>query len=305
MRLAGVFGDRMYRVFEGQKTYLRCTACGSWRMDPLPEAEEIAFFYPGGYWHEHKKDNWLSHAQRVYQQTVLRRDVAPSLKWLAKGVPVVDLGCGRGDFLALLSGKGHLVSGIEMDARAVAFARSRGFEVIQGAVEGWKGEGCEALVAFHLLEHLRDPVGVLKRWSRSMTRGGLLVLRVPHVDSLQAKLLGSKWKGLEVPRHLHQFSSKGLHALAERTGWQVRWDTTWSLRDGPPAWASSWFPYGEPTYQEIQGRIKPVLQLLYLALNTLLTPLEWMASRVGQGAMYTGVWQVSDPNGSSSPLPPR
>ncbi len=74
---------------------------------------------------------------------------------------------------------------------------------------------------WHVLEHLDDPVAALATigsWLRP--QGGLLV-GVPNLASLQARLGGDRWFHLDVPRHRLHFTAPGLRALLGRQGFTV------------------------------------------------------------------------------------
>ena len=75
----------------------------------------------------------------------------------------------------------------------------------------------DVVTIWHVLEHLDDPGAALERihsWLRP--RGGLLV-GVPNLRSLQARLGGDRWYHLDVPRHRVHFTGGGLRALLSLT----------------------------------------------------------------------------------------
>ena len=50
--------------------------------------------------------------------------------------------------------------------------------------------------------------------------GGIFYVLVPNVDSAEARVFGSYWHGLELPRHLFHYSPASLKFLAESAGLQ-------------------------------------------------------------------------------------
>jgi SAM-dependent methyltransferase len=95
--------------------------------------------------------------------------------------PVLDLGCGRGEFLSLLRDAGIDAKGVDIDADMVAYARGEGLDVEHtGAVEYLDGlaEGSlGGIFAAQLLEHLPASmiVRVLELAGAKLRPGGLLV----------------------------------------------------------------------------------------------------------------------------------
>ena len=79
----------------------------------------------------------------------------------------------------------------------------------------------DLVTAFHVLEHLPDPLGVLRRMLGWLAPGGSAVIEVPNVAGAGARLFGRYWSGLDMPRHLVHFTPATLTALAERAGGRV------------------------------------------------------------------------------------
>src|SRR2546430_486326 len=98
-----------------------------------------------------------------------------------EAAPVVDLGCGRGEFLVLLREAGIEAKGVDADADMVAYARGEGLEVDHtGAVEYLQGLADASLggiFAAQLLEHLpaSTVVRLLELAAAKLRPGGLLV----------------------------------------------------------------------------------------------------------------------------------
>ncbi|HVF77383.1 MAG TPA: methyltransferase domain-containing protein, partial [Solirubrobacteraceae bacterium] len=66
--------------------------------------------------------------------------------------------------------------------------------------------------------HLDDPGAALERIASWLRPGGLLVVGVPNLGSVQARAGGARWYHLDVPRHRTHFTVAGLHALLRRHG---------------------------------------------------------------------------------------
>ena len=236
----------------------------------------------------------LTVLQERYVRWMLRWD---PMSWvnrlrLPRDSVFLDIGCSRGDWLALVREQGFTVRGIEADPRAVRYARHHyGLAVEQTEVDQWQAERgtCDAIAFFHLLEHLSDPRGFLGQCRLALKNGGRILVRVPNIDSWQWRFFGKRWKGLEIPRHLVLFTPGSLTHLLREQGFEIERFSTWSLRDGPPAIASSLLPGGEPTRQQVMGIARPLMTFAYLLLNWALTPVEGLAALCGKGSMITVV----------------
>jgi SAM-dependent methyltransferase len=101
---------------------------------------------------------------------------------------VLDVGCGAGDNAALLRARNPRVRihGITRSEAEAALARERMesctvADVEGGIPEGVAGRAYDAILFSHVLEHLRDPAGVLARFAGLLAPGGAAVVAVPNV----------------------------------------------------------------------------------------------------------------------------
>ncbi|HKB23770.1 MAG TPA: class I SAM-dependent methyltransferase, partial [Methylomirabilota bacterium] len=81
----------------------------------------------------------------------------------------------------------------------------------------------DVVTAFHVLEHVPDPVAVLRRMLGWLAPGGLLIVEVPNAGGLGATLFGGAWSGLELPRHLSHFTPVTLERAVRLAGGRVAW----------------------------------------------------------------------------------
>jgi O-antigen chain-terminating methyltransferase len=143
----------------------------------------------------------------------------PWLKTIPAGAPVLDLGCGRGESLALLRDQGIPARGIDSSARMVALCRERGLDAMEGdlfaTLAGLEEGSLGAVVSFHVIEHL--PAASLDRlvrlaW-RAIRPGGVLILETPSPLSL---LVAARnfWLDPTHVRPVHPESLKLLYELA-------------------------------------------------------------------------------------------
>jgi SAM-dependent methyltransferase len=136
---------------------------------------------------------------------------------------VLEVGAGDGRFVSRLAAAGFEARGIEPSEGGAGLARARGASVERGAVEDLELEpaSLDAVIVWHVLEHLDDPARTLERIAAWLRPGGRAVVACPNLASLQARIGGDRWFHQDVPRHLSHVTAAGLGLLLERTGFRV------------------------------------------------------------------------------------
>jgi SAM-dependent methyltransferase len=122
----------------------------------------------------------------------IRKRQRPYVERLRNAAPVLDLGCGRGELLALLRDAGVEARGVDANADMVAFARAEGLDVEQAtaheALEASEDGSFGAVAALQLLEHLPPPdlVSLLVLAHAKLRPGGLLIAETIDPSSVAA-----------------------------------------------------------------------------------------------------------------------
>ncbi len=139
------------------------------------------------------------------------------------GTHLLDVGCGNGRYLAQMRALGWAVTGVEVDPIAAAQARTHfGLTVHTGTLNdvGFPPNSFDVVTISHVIEHVDDPLGLLRESLRVLRPGGRVVITTPNSVSLGHRWFGAAWRGLEPPRHLMIFSPHALDRLVRQTGFQ-------------------------------------------------------------------------------------
>jgi cyclopropane fatty-acyl-phospholipid synthase-like methyltransferase len=103
------------------------------------------------------------------------------LKKMASGKRVMDFGCGNGGFLDKIKDSCKECAGVEKDLNYYAkFNRDKRIKIYSGLDE-IKGK-FDVITLFHVLEHLKDPVKVLKELALFLNKGGIIVIEIPNAN---------------------------------------------------------------------------------------------------------------------------
>jgi SAM-dependent methyltransferase len=132
--------------------------------------------------HQDALPDYFAFESRMRSPTAeVRERQRPYVELLRDSAPVLDLGCGRGELLRLLSEAGVAARGVDADADMVAFARGDGLDVAHSDactyLEGVEDASLGAVVALQLVEHLPPAmlVTLLALAARKLRPGGMLV----------------------------------------------------------------------------------------------------------------------------------
>jgi 2-polyprenyl-3-methyl-5-hydroxy-6-metoxy-1,4-benzoquinol methylase len=209
-------------------THHLCRGCDSLFVEPMPSPTELADFYRRHDADQNSRLCWEGgnrHAHAAWARALA------AAERLAGPGPLLDVGCGAGQFLAFARARGwSQLVGLELAPEAAALARrASGAEVHEATLEGGAlPEGGFAVVTlWDVLEHLPDPGQALDRLGRLLRPGGLLMLGVPHRHGITLRAFGAGSLIVMPPEHLFLPSRRGLLAAIRRAGLEpLRAETT-------------------------------------------------------------------------------
>ncbi len=112
----------------------------------------------------------------------LRKDAIATVPSTAKRV--LSVGCAAGKTEEVLIKKGIEVVGVELNPKAAKLARERGLTILEGDASkvdvGIAGDLYDCIIYADILEHLPDPLSVLKRHIKSLKPGGIVYVSIPN-----------------------------------------------------------------------------------------------------------------------------
>jgi SAM-dependent methyltransferase len=276
LSLAGI---KDFFVAEGASpefSLVQCERCQIGFSQPAMSNAELAFYYPSDYAPYNMKRDLLS----MLQSIKVRLDVSSLSKLIpASGGSVFEIGAGRGEFLGEAKRAGYAVAGLEPGEAGRATASEHwGLALESGYAEDLHFKARHDLVvARHVLEHINDPLTVLRKvFQDGLKPGGCLYLKIPRLDSWEFGLFKRFWSGLDMPRHRVHFTASGIESLLRSIGFvdiKVRKEVVpidlmrnleWAGKYGQVSWAR----IGAKLLKVIPGPIRlGVLQTLALLLS--------------------------------------
>jgi SAM-dependent methyltransferase len=196
----------------------RCSACGS--AVTVGDAADRAAMYEGG---TYTAARGAARSLLEPLRGLAERDRLRFVARLEPGARVLEIGAGDGKLVAAMRDAGLDARGIDPSPAACEAARRLGVDVANVGIDEAEvtAESEDAVVIWHALEHFDDPATALARAHGWLRPGGTIVIAVPNLDSVQARIGGDRWFHQDVPRHRTHLTPAGATALLERSGYRV------------------------------------------------------------------------------------
>lgn len=235
----------------GTFTIVRCQRCSHRYLNPQPADESLAACYPSDYAPHlappiapatasasSQSDIPLTHPwylrwlplrhvpglrQLYYWLTDDRTQPVPRPRTVSPdSIPqALELGCAGGAWLMKLQAAGWSVCGVELCDGPAAAARKAGLNVFTGTLDTQylEPQSCDLVAAWMVLEHTPRPRKTLEQIRRLLKPDGQLLFSIPNAACLEARLFGSAWYSLDLPRHLQHFDPATIVTLLQQAGY--------------------------------------------------------------------------------------
>ena len=143
---------------------------------------------------------------------------------------VLDIGCGRANLLRQLNRMGCECHGIERENFS-SDGNEIDIKIHRAALEDVNFEKSyfDAVIIWHVLEHLHVPFEILDEVARVTRIGGIAAIAVPNFSSFQSRYFKSNWFHLDLPRHIYHFDVDNLIRALTQMGFKIQSVSTCSL----------------------------------------------------------------------------
>jgi 2-polyprenyl-3-methyl-5-hydroxy-6-metoxy-1,4-benzoquinol methylase len=136
----------------------------------------------------------------------------------------LDVGCGGGFLVETARDLGWTAEGTEVSLAAAEFGRGRGVTIHAGVLSDAKlpAGAFDVVTMMEVIEHVPDPVALLRECADLLRPGGALYLTTPNWSSLSRRILGARWSAIGrdhvvyfTPRHMRRaLGAAGLVPLS-------------------------------------------------------------------------------------------
>ncbi len=214
----------------GEFELIDCQTCRFKHVVPIPDIDELEHVYRNEYYAKDKPlyiegvtrdlDWW----QGAYSDRYLEFS-----KYLQPGRRrILDVGSGPGFFLQYGLQQGWQVLGIEPSQQAIDHSRQLGVPVMEGFLDDDMARRLGKFDAIHMnnvLEHLPDPIDMLKRCHGLLDPGGILCVVAPNdfnpfQTALQKACNFDTW-WVAPPHHINYFDFDSLERLLTKCQFEI------------------------------------------------------------------------------------
>ncbi len=211
----------------------RCTSPGYGQHAQIVQCNHCGFVYANPRWSDEELlEAYTAVEDRTYLTEREGRELTFSkhLQAMEKhtgpadGRSLLDIGAYIGVFVETAVAAGWNAWGVEPSEWAAAEAQKQGLNVIMGTQDAPElhGRQFDVITMWDVIEHVDNPSGEIARAFQLLKPGGWLVLHTMDVDSLAARVMGSRWPWY-MDMHLYYFSQKSLAEMLVKNGFQVGW----------------------------------------------------------------------------------
>ena len=208
--------------------FLQCDNCNLVFMNPLPDAQElIDNFYSKESGYHCKLVKNLEKIKRYDKKFIKIIDTLNNFKATGN---LLDVGCANGEFLFLAKKYGFNAYGVEANTYTANIATSNGLNVFNGTLEEakFKDNYFSVIYLGDIIEHVVDPVSLLRECKRILKKEGIIIISTPNIDCFWVKAtqfvcywFKLPWSVLLPYYHLYLFSEANLKKCMHKLNFEI------------------------------------------------------------------------------------
>jgi 2-polyprenyl-3-methyl-5-hydroxy-6-metoxy-1,4-benzoquinol methylase len=217
------------RSFQGVTWNLaHCKSCDLHFTDPTPTDKQIRRFYSGD---SHAQIRLEGASEKAFGNRFRRY-----VDWITTFIPrgrAVDIGCATGLLPKLLGDRGFRAEGIEYHPETARWGAAHyGIPIRAGGLEliSSEADSYDLVTLTEVVEHMPDPVQLLKGVNHILKRGGYALVTFPDISAPKSryyKLMASLthrewvWVTCHIPLHIWEFTYQTARATFDRSGFSI------------------------------------------------------------------------------------
>jgi SAM-dependent methyltransferase len=223
--------------FKDKFEYIKCSNCESLALTRIPS--DLSRYYPGNYYSFLKTDDSkikifikkmrarsiLNNKFPINKIFIYLFGLPPFIQWIQnlnirQADPILDVGCGSGFILkdmyyagfTNLTGIDPYINKNQSQSENIKFLKTTIYDI---------KDKFKLIMYNHSLEHTYKPLMELNRAKNLLLEDGIILIRIPVVNSYIWDKYNTNWVQIDAPRHIFVPSRKGMEILCDRAGLKI------------------------------------------------------------------------------------
>ncbi len=225
MKKCYLCGSNRYRIIHngvrGNKDIdvYKCENCGLVYLSRFVTEEE-GFYENSGMWKSDGLDGDIRLARVEAERDDDRRE--KTTRNYIENKDVLDFGCGAGGYLSKIKPYAKSVVGIELENNKRIQLEKEGLRCLPSVLH-LQNEQFDVITAFHVLEHLEDPISILMTLREHLSDDGRMIIEVPNAnDALLSLYRSDSFSDFTYwVCHLYLFDNNTLSEIIRRAGFRI------------------------------------------------------------------------------------
>ena len=203
-------------------TIVSCETTNFLFTNPRPKEKDISKYYDFEDYisHSNKKNDFISKLYQLVRSFSIKRKYKLISK-LIGDKKILDVGSGTGEFLSYMRRKGYDTYGVEIAKKARELSTKNHGLFVKDSLSSLDETNFDIITMWHVLEHVYDLDGYMKRIKSLLNDKGVLIVAVPNHKCFDQKFYGKYWAGWDVPLHLWHFDKESMLKLSKKYGFKI------------------------------------------------------------------------------------
>ena len=206
-----------YSNTQEEFTIVSCETTNFLFTNPRPIEKDISKYYDFEDYisHSNKKNDFISKLYQIVRSFSIKRKYKLISK-LIRSKKILDIGSGTGEFLSYMKFKRFDTYGVEIAKKARELSIKNHGLFIKDSLSSLKEKNFDIITMWHVLEHVYDLDGYMKKIKNILNDNGIVIIAVPNHKCFDQKFYGRHWAGWDVPLHLWHFDKESMQKLSKK-----------------------------------------------------------------------------------------
>ena len=187
----------------------KCIRCRHGWIDPLPAQAFLNYLYGRG-------SRSVIGAEQAKTELTIPEAIAACEAATLPATRYLEIGVGQGLLYRHFADAGWSAAGVDPGDWAASFPG-----IVRSIDDIDVDRKFDLIVAMDVLEHVRDPVAMVRRLRELAAPGARLFMAFPNRASLRARFGKGRWRMVRPLGHLHFFSPRSARLMLKEAGWDA------------------------------------------------------------------------------------